>query len=239
VSAAERLRDVRSVAALRSGEQAAISAHIARLDSVLHALLLVGLGFAALLLYRLVRQVRRDAAEKARLTERLREADANSRSIVDSAFEGIFQATPHGRLFTANKALARMYGYKSPAHLIETFSEIGTQVYLDEAERDAWVEAMGAVAGASNFEFEFVRSDGRMTWFRENVHVVRDEQGLSRYIEGTLEDISDDWWIEQRSKPSRRPFECSASQRPWPKRGRGSSRRSARSSSGIWELFGT
>lgn len=201
LSAAERLRDhVRSVAALRSGEQAAIGAHIARLDYFLHVLLLVGLGFAALLVYRLVRQVRRDGAEQARLTERLREADANSRSIVDSAFEGIFQATPQGRFITANKALARMYGYKSPAHLIETFSEVGTQVYLDQAERDTWVESMGTAAGASNFEFEFVRSDGRMTWFRENVHVVRDEEGRSRYIEGTLEDISDDWWIEQRSK---------------------------------------
>ena len=79
-------------------------------------------------------------AARAELIEQLRQAEKKYRSIFDNASEGIFQATPDGQLLTANRALARMYGYESPEHLIESLSEIGMQLYLDPEQREAMLE---------------------------------------------------------------------------------------------------
>jgi PAS domain S-box-containing protein len=196
-----RLRDyVRNVAHQRAQEQAATMRRFHRLDYAVHALLLFTVGCTTFFLYRLARQVRSDVREKAALLARLRETDVKFRSIFDNATEGMFQASLDGRLLIANKALARMYGYESPERLIEAFGDGGTQVYFDAAQRQHLLESLGATGALSNFVFEVIRPDRRMMWLRENVHAVRGESGEFAYIEGTVEDISDRWWGEQRRK---------------------------------------
>jgi len=158
------------------------------------------IGTATLLLWRLVQRLRAASAARDKNFAAQLESEAKYRSIFDNAIEGIFQATPDGRFITANKALARMYGFKSPEHLIEGLTDIGTQLYVDPSQREALIEALREEDVVSNFEFEVTRPDGRVIWLRENVRAVRDEKGEIRYLEGTVEDISDRWWGEQRRR---------------------------------------
>jgi PAS domain S-box-containing protein len=141
-----------------------------------------------------------DSIERERLIGDCREAEMKYRSIFDNAIEGIFQTTPEGRFVTANRALAQMYGYESPEQLMESLTDVATQLYVDPSQRQALLEALRHDDVVSNFELEVVRADGRTMWVRENVHAVRDERGELLYLEGTVEDVSGLWWGEQRRR---------------------------------------
>lgn len=201
VGAHAQLREqLHSLARDRQKRQAACASRVERLDFAMHGLLLATIAATTFFLYRLARQVRSDVQEKSRLVEESRSSNAKYRSIFDNAIEGIFQTTPDGRFITANPALARMYGYDSPEHLMRSLSDVGTQLYVDRGQRDALLRALREEDVVSNFEFEVVRADGRMMWLRENVRAVRGAQGQLLYLEGTVEDVSESWWSEQRRR---------------------------------------
>jgi two-component system cell cycle sensor histidine kinase/response regulator CckA len=156
-----------------------------------------------LTVYRALQERRRwhvEATERERLVGQLREAETKYHSIFDNAIEGIFQTTPEGRFVTANRSLARMYGYDSPEHLMESLTDVGTQLYVDPSQRQALLDALRHDVVVSNFEFEVLRADGRTIWVRENVRAIRDDRGKLLYLEGTVEDVSDLWWGEQRRR---------------------------------------
>jgi two-component system cell cycle sensor histidine kinase/response regulator CckA len=157
------------------------------------------IAFAVVLSF-LFYKSRQKARERAALIEDLRGAELRYRSMFDNAVEGMFQTTPDGRFITANRALARMYGYQSPQHLMASLSDIGTQLQVELGRRDALLKALQEDHIVLNFEIEVVRADGRAMWIRENVRAVRDEAGKILYLEGTVEDVSDRWWSEQRRR---------------------------------------
>jgi PAS domain S-box-containing protein len=157
-------------------------------------------GGVAFFFFRSAERARVVAEERAALSEQLRQMELKYRSTFDNAVEGIFQTTPDGRFLTANRALARMYGYSSPEHLIAGLTDIGAQLYVEPEQREALIGAMQQEDIISDFEVEVLRADGRTMWIRENVHAVRDEAGQLLYLEGTVEDISDRWWSEQRRR---------------------------------------
>ena len=161
-------------------------------------LLIFGVGVGSLWLRN--RQARGDAAKLMGVEKSRKEAEHDYRSLFDNAIEGIFQTTPEGRILTANRALARMYGYESPQQLIEKVTDVAKQLYVDQSQRQALLEALKTEDVVSNFEFEVMRADGRLIWVRENVRAIRNESGHLRCLEGTVEDVSDVWWGEQRRR---------------------------------------
>jgi PAS domain S-box-containing protein len=162
-------------------------------------LLLLVLGAAIYFRERAGRE-HRIVVEKELLLGQVRETEMKYRSIFDNAVEGIFQTTPDGRFITANQALARMYGYASPEELMEKLTDISTQLYVDPAQREALFQALNESDVVSNFEMEVIRVDGRTIWVRENVRAVHDDAGQLLYLEGTVEDISVQWWSDQRRR---------------------------------------
>ncbi|MBV8534394.1 MAG: PAS domain S-box protein [Alphaproteobacteria bacterium] len=112
------------------------------------------------------------------------------RGMFENAIWGIFQTTPEGYYLTANPALARIYGYNSPAEMLGAITNIGRQLYVDPLRRDAFTEQMqrnGVVAG---FESEVYRRDGTTIWISESCREVRATTGELLYYEGTVEDIT-------------------------------------------------
>src|SRR5207247_529922 len=60
---------------------------------------------------------RANEALEAEIADR-RLAETKYRGIFENAIEGIFQTTPDGHYLSANPALARIYGYRTPEELI-------------------------------------------------------------------------------------------------------------------------
>ncbi len=122
---------------------------------------------------------------------RRKEAEANYKSIFENAIEGIFQSTPDGHFLTANPALARIYGFDSPDAMIEHFSSIKEQLYVDPERRDTFVREIESKGAIFHFESEVFKSDGTTIWISESARTVTDQLNTILYYEGRVIDITE------------------------------------------------
>jgi diguanylate cyclase (GGDEF)-like protein/PAS domain S-box-containing protein len=142
--------------------------------------------------------VANDLVDRKQAARALAEAEARYQSIFLNAVEGIFQTTPEGRYLDANPALARIYGYDSPAHLIEAITDIRRQLYVDPSRRDTFVKLMQEHGSVEGFESQVIRRDGSHVWISESVRAVRNAEGELLYYEGTVIDITQRKLAEER-----------------------------------------
>jgi len=117
--------------------------------------------------------------------KKLEVAETKYRTIFENALEGIFQANPDGRYITANSALARIYGYKTPQEVIAHLTD-----YVDPQRWVDFVDLIEKYGGVSEFESQIYRQDGSIVWISQKAYAVRDEQGKLLYYEGLIEDIT-------------------------------------------------
>jgi sigma-B regulation protein RsbU (phosphoserine phosphatase) len=115
----------------------------------------------------------------------------NYYGIFDHLVEGIFRTTPDGQFVLANVALARIYGYDSPADLMANVTDIARKLYVDAGRREEFVQIMQANDTITDFESRIYRKDGEIIWISENCRAMRDDQGNMLYYEGTVEDITE------------------------------------------------
>ena len=121
------------------------------------------------------------------------EAGANGvlyREVFENALWGIFQTTPDGKYVTANPALARIYGYDSPAEMLVALTDIGRQLYVDPKRRDEFVRLVHQSGTVANFESQVYRRDGTVIWIAESCREVRSKAGALLYYEGSVEEIT-------------------------------------------------
>ncbi|MGE3538390.1 MAG: response regulator [Candidatus Tectimicrobiota bacterium] len=145
---------------------------------------------SALQMARANAELAREIAERQRVEDELRQAEAKYRSIFENAVEGIFQTTPDGRYLNVNPALARIYGYDTPEALISNLTDIRGQLYVDTSRRDAFARLLHEHNTVSGFESQVFRRDGQVIWITETARAVRDADGTLLYYEGIVEDIT-------------------------------------------------
>src|SRR6185295_10328057 len=97
---------------------------------------------------------------RKRTEEALAEAEARYRGIFENAIEGMFQSTPDGRYISANRALARLYGYDSPEALSTALTDIAGQLYVDKHRRRQFQSILQEEDAVQGFESLVYRSDG-------------------------------------------------------------------------------
>ncbi|HEX3799517.1 MAG TPA: SpoIIE family protein phosphatase [Verrucomicrobiae bacterium] len=132
----------------------------------------------------------RYAIERQRADAALLEAEEKYRGIFEHIVEGIFQTTPDGHYISANAALARIYGYGSPAELMASVKDIGRKLYVEPGRRAEFIKLMQEHDTVTDFESRIYRKDGSIIWIAENVRAIRDAWKQLLYYEGTVEDIT-------------------------------------------------
>jgi len=132
-----------------------------------------------------------DISEQRSMLEAIEQAELRYRHIFEHASEGIFQTTADGRYLAANPALARIYGYATPAELIADLSDIQHRLYVDSGRRDEFHRRMRTHGEVQNFESQVFRRDGSRIWISENAHIVSGPQDEFLCYEGTVQDISE------------------------------------------------
>jgi sigma-B regulation protein RsbU (phosphoserine phosphatase) len=132
----------------------------------------------------------RYTVERYRMDMTVLAAEEKYHSIFDHLVEGIFQTTPEGRYLIANAALARIYGYSSPEELMQSLTDIGRRLYVQEGRRDEFVRLMQERDTITGFESQIYRKDGSVICISENCRAIRDAGGKLLYYEGTVEDIT-------------------------------------------------
>src|SRR5215213_11459427 len=134
---------------------------------------------------------RDQAQELLRQKEARLAAERKYRRIFENVSEGIFQSTPEGFYLTANPALARIHGFKSPRELIRSCRDISREIYVDPARRDEFKGLLEKHGVVKDFEHETFRKDGSRIWLCVNARAVKDEAGKVLYYEGTARDIKE------------------------------------------------
>jgi PAS domain S-box-containing protein len=135
---------------------------------------------------RLERTVSRLHREYAELAER----EARSRGAFDHAPLGIALTTRQGRYLEANPALARLYGYDSPAQLMRSVKDIAGQLYAHPAKREEMETRLAKDGQVERFEAAVRRRDGSLLATRRNVRAVTGPDGAVLYYEHFVQDSS-------------------------------------------------
>ncbi len=132
----------------------------------------------------------RDLTERKLTQAALKQAEAKYRTMIENAVEGIYQTSLDGRFLSANPALARIFGCDSPQELLDRFTDVGKEVYVDSTMRSKFVRLLEQKGVVSNFESQVHRKDGAIIWVSESARIVRDEAERPLYYEGMVEDIT-------------------------------------------------
>ena len=126
------------------------------------------------------------------------EEKENYYGIFDHLVEGIFRTTLDGHYLLANIALARIYGYESPAELMASITDIAHSLYVEPGRREEFVRLMQANDTITGFESKIYRKDGDDHLdFRKLPRRAR-RAGKMLYYEGTVEDITERKYAEEQ-----------------------------------------
>ncbi len=131
-----------------------------------------------------------DITDQVLSQQQLIDAEIRYRSIFEDSVVGMFQTSIDGHYLAANRALAQLYGYETPAALMTGLSDIAGRLYVDPSRRDEFKTLIREHNRVSDFESEVYRRDGSRIWISENAHAVLGADGEPLYYEGTVEDIT-------------------------------------------------
>jgi diguanylate cyclase (GGDEF)-like protein/PAS domain S-box-containing protein len=134
---------------------------------------------------RKIRELWQSAFQRGRASD-----DAAFKELFNFAVGGIFRSTPEGKYLWVNQALARMYGYDDPQHLLKKLTNIGHQLYVEPSRREEFKGLMEQSDELRDFESRVYSRDGSILWVNENVRAVRDKQGKLLYYEGMIINIT-------------------------------------------------
>ncbi len=110
--------------------------------------------------------------------------------IFNTTTQGVFQSTPRGRYLRVNAAMAKMYGYDSPADMIESVKNIARQVHAEPKAYTRFKKSLGENAVIENFEAQNRRKDGTIIWTSTSAHTVCDDSGRILHYIGFVQDIT-------------------------------------------------
>jgi len=139
----------------------------------------------------------RDITKQRQAEQALRQAERKYRLMFEEAIVGMYQSTPDGRLLSANPAMARMFGFDSPAELIACFPDTQSQAYVDPTRREEFEHLLREKGVVKHFELQVQRKDGSKVWLWTNAQVIHEGNTIVRY-EGTFEDITDRKLLEDQ-----------------------------------------
>jgi PAS domain S-box-containing protein len=119
-----------------------------------------------------------------------RRAEDNYQGLFENAVVGIFQSLPDGQYLSVNPALARMYGYKSPEHLLSSVKDIANDIYVDPSVRADFERRIKQDGEVRGMEYQVRRLDGRLIWISEHARAVRNRRGRVLRYEGIVQDVT-------------------------------------------------
>ena len=151
-------------------------------------------------------ELRQHIAEMEQSQSNLKEAEEKYRNIFENCIEGIYQTILEGRFIGANPSAARLLGYESPADLINSVTDIGTQVYAYPEDREKAIRSLKEHGAFENFEMQYRKKDGNIAWGLHNSRLVQDDQGNILYIEGTIQDITERKQMEEVLRESEEKY---------------------------------
>ena len=131
----------------------------------------------------------------ARDVSALRRNETRFTELFETLQEGIYIATPDGRILDANPALVRMLGYDSKEDLLKRQV---AEILIDPAERKALMQQAETQPMVAGREITLLRKDGTSIVCLNTAAAVRDSAGKVLRYQGAIMDITERREIERR-----------------------------------------
>jgi PAS domain S-box-containing protein len=116
-------------------------------------------------------------------------AEEKYRQIFEQAQEGVFVATPGGKLLDCNDAFVRILGYSTRAELMAM--DLDTELSASAEQTDAFHREIEAHNYVRNFEVTLRRKDGTLVTVLQSSFATRDASGKIERYQGFLLDITE------------------------------------------------
>jgi diguanylate cyclase (GGDEF)-like protein/PAS domain S-box-containing protein len=104
---------------------------------------------------------------------------------------GIYLTSLKGQLLFVNDFAAQGLGYESPQQMIDSISNVSSQIYAKPDQRDEIVNMVLAKGKVVNYECQLIRRDGSRIWVSNTIQAVRNEKGDIKYLQGFGVDITE------------------------------------------------
>jgi len=128
----------------------------------------------------------------------LAESEQRYRTIFENTPMGIFRTTYAGQFVEANRTLANMFGYDTPAEFLAAVSDVGNDLYAEESFKWRLRESLLKNPKGARTEVEFKRRDGSRFQASVNASLQFDTEGLPALLDGTVEDITERRYNEEK-----------------------------------------
>jgi|GEM_PF-730180 len=131
-----------------------------------------------------------DITHRNEIRHKLEESEERFRSLYENTTIGLYRTTPQGEIILANPTLVDMLG-------CESFEELKNRnlyhdVFHPDYSRDNFLSLFDDNDTVRSFESIWYREDGEEIIVRESARAVREANGEIKYIDGTVEDITEE-----------------------------------------------
>lgn len=120
----------------------------------------------------------------------LRVAERKYRTIFENAIEGIFQMKEEGAIITANPALARMFGFPSPAEMLSYASQSTPELFDDPEMSCQLIDDLKKHKILADLEIGFKRLDGSVFIGLVHARLSTSPSDKDLIAEGSILDIT-------------------------------------------------
>jgi len=137
--------------------------------------------------------ITRDITERKRVEELLLESEEKYRSVFNNFIDLYYQTDMQGLITNLSPSSFVLSGWKPE-------EQIGRQVlelYPDPEQRKALLEKLRREGEVSDYEITLLHRDGRQVPVSVSSHLIMDEKGNPKYVEGTMRDITERKRTEQ------------------------------------------
>ena len=140
--------------------------------------------------------------ERSRAEEALRASEAKYRTLVNNVNIGVFRSSAtSGRLFQANPALAKMFGYASTDDVRDMDV---TALYQDPADRRWFLDALARDGFVKDRDVGMRKKDGTPMWCAITATAHLDASGRMDWVDGVVEDITERKQLEEQLRHSQK-----------------------------------
>lgn len=141
--------------------------------------------------------ITQDITEQKHTLSALQESEEKFRTIVNNVNLGVYRSTgaSPGHFLQVNPAFARMFGYSSIKKLLRAPVE---KFYKNPRERIQFLRDVSINGEVQNRKIELKRCDGSVFWASIYAKAHFDENGTLKWIDGVIEDITEQKIMEER-----------------------------------------
>jgi PAS domain S-box-containing protein len=131
----------------------------------------------------------RYALERTRAEAALRDSEARHRGMFDHLPIGLYRTSVDGELLDANPALVQILGHPDRDTLAFGYAR---NFFVNPAHRQTFLDRLNQFGVIRGFESDLKRPDGRVVRVRNAARSHRNAAGETLYIEGAVEDVSEE-----------------------------------------------